>query len=500
VFDRAEKRDERWEVRRADVERCVRDIYEKEAKKPLLLDPGDPRPSARAFIEAHDGVLRCYAGDIYEWTGTRYKLLDEAYVRDALYAFLEKAQQMSRAKPPRRIPFAPNKPKVDHVLDALRSLIRVAPDVVPGSWLDGRREGAVLACRNGILRLSDRKLLPHTPEHFNTAAADSDHDPNAAEPVEWLKFMGSLFPADPKSIETIHEVLGYVISGEAHYHKMFMFLGPKRSGKGTIARMLTRLLGNAGHTGLVLASFNDTFGLEPLLGKILVLIPDARLKSRAHVVTERLLAISGQDDLQVARKYKSALPAVRLPARVLFLTNILPALADASGTVASRFIIVQFDISFYGREDHGLEARLVPELPGILNLAIDGWQRLTARGRFAQPKSGEDAAKNLSYLASPITQYIEEEYELGGTDETRVDDVYLDYADWWQRTGQPGHPGNLTAFGMALAAAGFRFKRERRRPPGDDHYVYVGIRKKDTPKQGEFIMTEDGRLVRGVGV
>jgi putative DNA primase/helicase len=32
--------------------------------------------------------------------------------------------------------------------------------------------------------------------------------------------------------------------------------------------------------------------------------------------------------------------------------------------------------SFYSKEDHGLEDRLLRELPGTLNWAIAGWQRL----------------------------------------------------------------------------------------------------------------------------
>src|SRR5262249_25301299 len=163
------------------------------------------------------------------------------------------------------------------------------------------------------LRLSDRQLLPHSTEYFNTSVADFNYDPSAAEPVEWRKFMESLFPDDPESIDTVHEIMGYVISGETHYQKMVMLIGPARSGKGTIARILVKLQGGTGHAGLVLASLNDNFGLEQLLGKTLAIIPDARLKSRSHVVTERLLAISGHDDLTVARKYKSPV-TLRLPA------------------------------------------------------------------------------------------------------------------------------------------------------------------------------------------
>ena len=61
--------------------------------------------------------------------------------------------------------------------------------------------------------------------------------------------------------------------------------------------------------------------------------------------------------------------------------------AQASGALASRFIVMPLTNSFYGREDLGLTDRLLGELSAILSWAISGWQRLRERGYFVQPKS-----------------------------------------------------------------------------------------------------------------
>ncbi|WP_328975994.1 hypothetical protein [Streptomyces canus] len=37
-------------------------------------------------------------------------------------------------------------------------------------WLDGERghdDGPIVACENGLLRIRDRALLPHSPRFFN---------------------------------------------------------------------------------------------------------------------------------------------------------------------------------------------------------------------------------------------------------------------------------------------------------------------------------------------
>ena len=54
--------------------------------------------------------------------------------------------------------------------------------------------------------------------------------------------------------------------------------------------------------------------------------------------------------------------------------------------------------SFYGREDPALTARLLTELPGILNWAVHGYRRLRQRGYFVQPASAREAIEDLEVL------------------------------------------------------------------------------------------------------
>jgi hypothetical protein len=142
-----------------------------------------------------------------------------------------------------------------------------------------------------------------------------------------------------------------------------------------------------------------------LIGRRVAIISDARLAGRAdqHAISERLLSISGEDTITVDRKYREAWTA-RLQIRFLILSNELPRLADASGALAGRFIVLVLIHSFYGREDLGLTDRLLTELPGISNWSIAGWQRLSERRHFVQPNSALNAVRQLEYLGSPIAR------------------------------------------------------------------------------------------------
>ena len=171
-----------------------------------------------------------------------------------------------------------------------------------------------------------------------------------------------------------------------------MVVGPRRSGKGTIGRVLTRLIGEHNCVSPTLAGLGTNFGLAPLIGKQLAIISDARLSGRAdqHAIAERLLSITGEDGLTIDRKYAPAWTG-QLSSRFLILSNELPQLADVSGALAGRFILLLLRESFYGREDQDLTSKLLNELPGILNWAIAGWAKLASFGRFRQPTSATES-------------------------------------------------------------------------------------------------------------
>src|SRR5262249_2826381 len=148
----------------------------------------------------------------------------------------------------------------------------------------------------------------------------------------------------------LQEIFGYMLSGDLSQQKLFMLVGPKRAGKGTIARVLRQLLGERNVVGPTLRSLSENFGLEHLIGKRLAIIGDARIGggSDQNVVVERLLSISGEDALSVSRKFKAAWDGI-LGVRVMLLSNELPRFTDASATIASRFVILKFENSFFGR-------------------------------------------------------------------------------------------------------------------------------------------------------
>jgi putative DNA primase/helicase len=207
-------------------------------------------------------------------------------------------------------------------------------------------------------------------------------------------------------------MFGLCITDQTRFQKAFLIVGPKRSGKGTTARVLQGLVGFDNYVGPTMSGFVKQFGMQSWIGKKVAVFSDARLEHAPAVATERLLAITGEDAQDIERKYLTAWTG-KLSTRIVILTNEIPKFKDESGTLPTRFVVLEMTRTFFDREDIHLTDKLLAELPGILNWALDGWDALAERGHLVQPKSGKDAAETLLLAASNIRSFVEEKCELG---------------------------------------------------------------------------------------
>jgi putative DNA primase/helicase len=357
---------------------------------------------------------------------------------------------------------------------ALKSMVLIPSTVQPPCWLDGNGPfdpHEVVPFRNALVHLPSvvdllplrrsgtappdvsKAVIPPTPNFFNTYALDFDFDLDADPPVEWLRFLDSLWGDDPESIDTLQEWFGYCLVPDTRQQKILALIGPKRAGKDTIGRVQTRLVGAENVAGPTLASLATPFGLAPLVGKPLAIISDARITGRVDtgVMVERLLAISGEARVTIDRKYRDEWTG-KLPTRFVLISNELPRVVDSSGALAGRVILLRLTRSFYGQEDLTLFDRLVRELPGILLWGIEGWRRLWERGRFAQPASGQELIESLEELASPALAFVHERCEVGAGLEVETKVLFEAWGEWCRSVGRK-ETGTAQSFARDLRAA-----------------------------------------------
>jgi putative DNA primase/helicase len=425
--------------------------------------------------ELPDGTptLRHWRGGWWEWRTSHWAEAEQRAVRSTAYEYTENAFYEKGDDP---APWSPNRHKVADLLEALAAIVHLPEDVDQPSWLDGDRDGVIVACANGLLDVERRELLPHTPRFFNLTAVPFDYDPEAEPPWTWFEFLDDLFEDDVESTNALEEWFGYTISGRTDLHKILLLVGPTRAGKGVIARTLTALVGADNVAGPTLSSLGQNFGLQPLLGKPLAVVSDARLDGRnASTVVERLLSVSGEDTITVDRKYKDPWTG-KLPSRFMVISNELPKLGDASAAIAGRFVSLLLSKSWYGREDTTLDDRIRGELTGILNWALTGLARLDRRGQFTRPPATDEAYIALQDLASPVGAFVRDRCALGAGYEVLIDELWAAWKSWAEENGHRVSTKQLLGRNLRAAFPSIRASRprardgERERDP-----VYLGI-------------------------
>jgi putative DNA primase/helicase len=479
-----------------EVEQCIafaKAHYSDEARASLpgigedsdvvLLDPRDPMATARALVAARftsgHRLLQHHRGAFWLAQTNYYALAADETLRTAAWTFMESAKRIVDKK---SVPFKPGSAAVSNVLDALAAACHLDGGVDPPAWLaeaDKHPPAAeMFPVANGLLHLPSGELHPSSPSYFSLTASPVTFDPDAGEPVHWLTFLGQLFGDDRETHDTLQDWFGYALAPDTSQQKIFMVVGPRRGGKGTIARILTALLGRDSVIAPTLSGLQSNFGLAPLIAKSLAIISDARVggKSDQAVIAERLLSISGEDSITIDRKFMPAWTG-RLPVRFMVLTNELPRIADNSNALAGRFIVLLLQHSFYGREDLGLADRLAAETTGILNWALVGYRRLRGRGYFIQPASATQAVEELEALGSPIKAYIRERCSVGPGKSIQVELLYQDWRAWCDVHGRE-KPGTSQAFGAALRTAepGLRTSNRRTGDGRSRHYEGIALR------------------------
>jgi len=195
-----------------------------DAATPLLLPtPSNPMAVARALAPAwqHRGLLtmRSWHGTWMRWEGPHWVEIDDAAMRADLYPRLEHAQfrAVDKNGEPKILPWAPNRPKVANLIEAIAAITHLPSDIEVPSWLAAPAADSatvqVVACRNGLLDIATRVLQPLTPLYFNRVSVPFDYDAHAIQPTRWIGFLKTLWPDDTEAIAALQEFFGHIQGG-----------------------------------------------------------------------------------------------------------------------------------------------------------------------------------------------------------------------------------------------------------------------------------------------
>ncbi|MEQ1906751.1 MAG: phage/plasmid primase, P4 family, partial [Pirellulaceae bacterium] len=268
----------------------------------------------------------------------------------------------------------------------------------------------VLNVKNGLIRLSDHKLLPHDPRHLSTAQLPVAFDSNATCP-NIDKFISETFPEDCTALA--YETTGWLMLAITCIQKAILLFGQGGNGKSVFLNVLCQFIGKLNYSSLSLHKLeSDRFAASRLIGKLANICPD--LPNDALSGTSIFKAITGGDEVTAEYKFKDSFDFLPF-ARLIFSSNSLPRSNDQSQGFFDRWVVVPFDRSFRGEANEiprsELDARLTnaSELSGLLNKALSAITEVKKRNwRLTTSPTLKRALTEFHSVTDPLGVWLDQ--------------------------------------------------------------------------------------------
>ena len=368
----------------------------------------------------------------------------------------------------------------ENVLHILASRCHLDPKVETHTWLgDEPLTGRdLVVMENGILDIpkaiaGDKEALrPHSPLLFTTIALPFAFDPTAACP-RFLAFLDEVLP-DADSRLLLQEWFGYNLVADTSYHTFLMMVGRGANGKSVVCSILIALLGSANVSTVPLEKMAGRFDIFQTYGKLANVVGE--IGEMDKTAEGFLKSFVGGDPITYERKYHDTFSAPPT-ARLTFATNTPPRFSDRTDGIWRRLLLLPFDVVIPPESrDIGLTEKLLEEMPGIFNWALDGLRRLRGQGRFTQSAKAAAAKDEYRRDVNSARAFLQDEVVADPTGEVETLTLFQSYCDYCKTRNY--HPFGENLFGKEVKSVFPKVqKQQRHRHPGGPRVrVYVGIR------------------------
>ena len=234
----------------------------------------------------------------------------------------------------------------------------------------------LLPLLNGVLDLSTRKLIPHSPQHRLTWCLPYSYTILATcDPIkEWLLQMCG---GDKQLVQLMRAYLLGVVTSRVDWQKYLELIGPGGTGKSTFIKLAIALVGQENvHTTSLKKLEKSRFETACLEGKRLVVIADSE-RYTGDVST--LKAITGCDTVPYEKKFKQSKGDFLPKSMVIVAANEVIQSGDYTSGLARRRVSIpmktrinavnQRNLISCGRGE--IKGEFAEFIPGLLNWVLE---------------------------------------------------------------------------------------------------------------------------------
>ena len=307
----------------------------------------------------------------------------------------------------------------------------------------------LLATLDNWIDLKTGKPSHPNPDILVSKALSVDYSPEAECP-NFIRFLADIFEGNHELIGFVQRAIGYSLTGSTCEQCLFIMIGDGANGKSTFINVINKLLGSYGTTAAshtLIANGGGSIGddLVDLIGARLITVSET--EEGQSLAEAKIKQMTGGDTLKGRPLYGTYLQ-FSIIGKLWLATNSLPQINNTDHGIWRRIKAIPFNRTFTAEEqDKNLGGKLLEELPGILNWAIQGcldWQ-LTD---LSTPQIVEEQVAEYRSAMDSISQFIREECEQGQDHSYPASKFYQAYRDWCSGAGRK--PQSTTAFKRSL--------------------------------------------------
>jgi putative DNA primase/helicase len=344
----------------------------------------------------------------------------------------------------------------------LRSMISLAQTeaevVVAATRLDA--DPWLLGVQNGVVDLKSGKFRAALRPDFITKRANVVYNPQAECP-NWTKFLDTVMGGDADLQRYIQRVVGYLLTGSVREEVMFFLYGTGRNGKSTFRETLHALLGDyalAADAGLLIerkVAGGASEEVARLKGRRLVAVNETAESEQLNEA--RVKFVTSQDMITARNLYGHFFDF--FPTHKTFLaTNHKPIIKGTDEGIWRRVQLVPFTVTIPegAVEKDFRERRLMPELSGVLNWALEGLRDYQEVG-LEPPEAVKASTDDYRNDMDVVGQWLAERCEVDPSARVLTSVAYQDYYQW--AADEVGWEVNKLKWRRKLSDRGFQAKK-----------------------------------------
>lgn len=312
-----------------------------------------------------------------------------------------------------------------------------------------------IPCANGMLRLSDKTLLPFSPTYRRRNKLAVPFDPNAKCPL----FLDTLMcPAlDPDELDLLQRWCGLALLGENVAQRILILIGTPGGGKGTFVRVLAGIIGSTNVASLRTQLLAERFELGRFLGKTLLYgadVPENVLNQSGASV---LKSLTGYDPITLEFKRSNESPLIVCKFNVIVTCNSRLTVHLEGDTEAwrRRLAIVDYHKAKPTKVIADLDRQILATEPsGVLNWMIEGLDKIRADGWQLHLSSGQQkTVDNLLLESDGHNLFVREALTRADGGQLTVQDCFAAYVEFCTARGWTSQTRNKFAQSIGDAVA-----------------------------------------------